>query len=182
VGVLAAPGSGRRPLRVRGDRDPDRASEEEDGRMRGEELIPDVFREGIPGWEELEPQIREWLEAGLDLEAIRERIFDHIMLHLEDEDAEDADLKAMEMAFEATSGLIANLPVSEENLERLLDYIRGYHDWWAYQRLLSDFLPLMTEEQMRDALDRAGRVFIPEVIREWERNVRKEQARRRRRA
>jgi hypothetical protein len=88
----------------------------------------------------------------------------------------------MEVAFEATSGLIANLPVSEENLERLLDYIRGYHDWWAYQRLLSDFLPLMTEEQMRDALDRAGRVFIPEVVREWERNVRKEQARRRRRA
>jgi hypothetical protein len=147
--------------------------------MRDEELIPEVFREGIPGWEELERQIRGWLEAGLDLEAIRERIFDYIMPDLEDENAEDADLKAMDMAFEATGGLIVNLPVSQENLKRLLDYIRGYHDWWAYQRLFSDFLPLMTEGQIRDVLDRAGRVFIPEVVREWERNVRAELTRRR---
>jgi hypothetical protein len=147
--------------------------------MRDEELIPEVFREGIPGWEELERQIRGWLEAGLDLEAIRERIFDYIMPDLEDENAEDADLKAMDMAFEATGGLIVNLPVSQENLKRLMDYIRGYHDWWAYQRLFSDFLPLMTEGQIRDVLDRAGRVFIPEVVREWERNVRAELTRRR---
>ena len=146
--------------------------------MNGEELIPDVFREGIPGWEKLEPQIREWLKEGWDLEAIHEGIFDHIMLHLEDEDKEGADVEAMSMALEAISGLIANLPVSHENLKRLLEYIRGYHDWWAYQRLLSDFLPLMTEEQMRDVLDRARQVFIPEVIREWERNVQEEQTRR----
>jgi len=139
--------------------------------MNGEELVRDVFREGVPGWEELEPKIREWLEEGWDLEAIRQGIFDHIMLYLEDEGDEDAAVEAMNKAFEVVTGLIENLPVTEENLERLLDYIRDYHDLEAYERLLSDFLPLMTEEQMRNILDKARRIFIPEVTREWERNV-----------
>jgi hypothetical protein len=134
--------------------------------MKGEALVRDVFREGVPGWEELEPQIRQWLDAGLDLEAIREGIVDHLMLYLEDED------EAMNKAFEVVTGLIENLPVTEENLERLLDYIGGYHDLEAYERLLSDFLPLMTEEQIRDLLGKAKRIFVPEVTQEWERNVR----------
>ncbi len=42
----------------------------------------------------------------------------------------------------------------------------------AYDRLLSDFLPLMTDEQIRDLLGKAKRIFVPEVTRKWERNVR----------
>jgi hypothetical protein len=143
--------------------------------MKGKALVRDVFREGVPGWEELEPQIRQWLDAGLDLEAIRERIFNHIMLYEcdeEDDELEEVASEALNQAFEVVTGLIENLPVTEENLERLLDYIGGYHDFEAYERLLSDFLPLMTEEQIRDLLGKAKRIFVSEVIREWERNVR----------
>jgi hypothetical protein len=140
--------------------------------MKGEALVRDVFREGVPGWEGLEPQIRQWLDAGLDLEAIRERIFNHITLYEEDDELEEVASEALNKAFEVVTGLIENLPVTEENLERLLDYISGYHDLEAYERLLSDFLPLMTEEQIRDLLGKAKRIFVPEVIREWERNVR----------
>jgi hypothetical protein len=42
----------------------------------------------------------------------------------------------------------------------------------AYDRLLSDFLPLMTEEQMRDLASKAKRIFVPEVTRKREENVR----------
>mgnify|MGYP000343479250 CR=1 FL=1 len=147
--------------------------------MSSEELIPRVFREAIPGWEELELQIREWLEAGLNLEDIREGIFDHIMLHLEAEAGEDAADEAMNMAYEATSGLIANLPVSQENLKRLLHYIQYYYDWWAFERLLSDFLPLMADEEIEAVLDKATQVFRQEVLEQWRRNVRKHQSGRR---
>ncbi len=140
--------------------------------MNGDELVRDVFREGVPGWEQLEPQIRQWLDAGLDLEAIRERIFDHIMLYEEDDELEGVANEALNKAFEVVTGLIENLPVTEENLERLLGYIGGYHDLEAYDRLLSDFLPLITEEQIRDLLGKAKRIFVPEVTRKREENVR----------
>jgi hypothetical protein len=42
----------------------------------------------------------------------------------------------------------------------------------AYDRLLADFLPLMTEEQIGDLLGKAKRIFVPEVTRKWEDNVR----------
>jgi hypothetical protein len=38
--------------------------------------------------------------------------------------------------------------------------------------VLSDFLPLMTEEQMRDLASKAKRIFVPEVTGKWEENVR----------
>jgi hypothetical protein len=136
-------------------------------------LVREVFREGVPGWEELAPQIRQWLEAGLDLEAIRERIFDHLMLYEGDDELEGVACEAMAKAFELVTGIIENLPVTEENLKRLMDYIGGYHDWAAYERLFSDFLPLMTEKQIRDILERAKQIFVPEVTRNWERNVRR---------
>ncbi len=46
--------------------------------------------------------------------------------------------------------------------------------------MLSDFLPLLTEEQMEDILGKAQTIFIPEVTQGWERKVRKELSRRRR--
>jgi hypothetical protein len=41
----------------------------------------------------------------------------------------------------------------------------------AYDRLLSDFLPLMTEEQMRDLASNATRIFVPEVGKECPRSA-----------
>jgi hypothetical protein len=136
-------------------------------------LVREVFRGNVPGWEELEPLIRQWLDAGLDLDAIRERIFDHLMLYEEDDELEGVACETMDKAFELVTGIIENLPVTEENLKRLMDYIGGYHDWAAYERLFSDFLPLMTEKQIRDILERAKQIFVPEVTRNWERNVRR---------
>ncbi len=152
-----------------------------------EELARDIFWEGIPNREELEAKIRQWLDEGADLKSIREGIYDHIMeneesfaefLRAEGEqprEGEDEENwvgnKAMNKADELVSGLIENLPVTKENQERLLDYIQGYHDFNAYDRLLSDFLPLMTDEQIQKILKEAKRIFIPEVTKEWEENV-----------
>ena len=155
------------------------------------DLSRDIFREEVPGWEALEPQLRSWLEQGTSLKEIRHNIYIHIFECFietgspkgvdEEEWKEEQSREAMNRAFNVVEGLIENLPATEQNRQRLLDYIGEYASFNAYDRLLSDFLPLLSEEEIKEILARAKAWFIPEVTAEWEENVKWEMEQRRKR-
>jgi len=126
--------------------------------------------EDVPGWDQLEPQLQEWLaDPGLSLSYIYELVCDYITEQLDPEGEDDeAANNAAELAFDVIERLIWYLPVDELNCERLKAYITEVQSYDAYDRLLRHYDDYLSPEERQRILEEGKRLFIPEVTSDWE--------------
>jgi hypothetical protein len=132
------------------------------------------FKDEIPNLERLVARISKMLnDPSIDLEDIREEIYEHIMREKEtgsesEEELEEIADEALLIAFNAVDDLIYDLEVNKLNFKRLMKYIRETHCYAAYDRLFWEFGEFMSESERKDLLEKARKIFVKEITKNWE--------------
>lgn len=130
----------------------------------------EVFKDEIPELDKLVDLIRQMVaDPKYDLEDIREAVRDHIIEYKEIDPADEEKLGEADCtAYNVIDNLIDELEESEANYERIRDYIRSYHSYNGFNRLIVEFGGFMTDSERRALIEEGKRIFVSELTQHWE--------------
>ena len=125
------------------------------------ESFKEQFKEEIPNIETLVKQLEKMLSnPSYTLQDILEAIVDHII--------EEKESEAWAIAFNAVDHIIDELEVNDLNFKRLLDYIKDYDCYNAYNRLIMDFEEFLSEDKRRELIENGRKIFVKEITQHWD--------------
>jgi hypothetical protein len=130
----------------------------------------ELFIEDIPRLDKLTIVVQQMIRnPKYSLEDIREEIVDHISdckeIHPDDYEKRG---EASSVAYNVVDNLIDDLEENETNYNRIKDYIRSYHSYNGFNRLIVDFGGIVPDEERKRLVDEGRRLFVPEITEHWE--------------
>jgi len=122
------------------------------------------LKDKIPSFDRLLRRLSVMIvDPSISLGSIYSEILGHIVGHYEVIEEEgnyaDCDLERdpASISLDAINFIIRDLPVSRENCERIIDYLKtGYPSWDGYNRLITEFSSVLDSSELK-ALITEGR-------------------------
>ena len=130
-----------------------------------------TFNDQVPKYDILEVVVNQMvINEKCSIEDIKGKIVDHISEHtrIQQDDYENIG-EALSIAEDMINFIIDWLDASETSYTRIRNYIKKYHSWNGYNKLLmDDYVKFLLGEDRPKLIAEGREIFVSEITDLWE--------------